>query len=215
MRVVIKTRRTGETADRFIRATIELIEERGGSQNVNLREVARRVGIAHTNVYHYFDGLTGLMWETLRRAVVVYATALSDGLRDDLPPFEYFRKFVENMVAFPQEHPGLHRFVSSDPIEDGIPQDIVAMVAGLKQWADDVISACAPGVSAEVAADTCNIIVAYIGGESLNLINDRFLPGEDLPRRTVDYSLRLFTLLTGFDGTSSVEPPAYPRLILT
>lgn len=210
---MIKTLRTGETADRFVQATLELIEEQGGSQTVNLREVARRVGIAHTNVYHYFDGFPGLMWEAMRHAVVIYGEELSRDLRDDMAPLDYFHKFIENMIAFPQEHAGLHRFIGSDPIQGDFPQDILETIGVLKQWADDVIQACAPGVDPTVAVDTCNILVAYLDGDSLAFINDRYFPGEDLPGRMLDYSIRLFTLLTGFDG-SVTEPQRYPKLDL-
>ncbi len=130
---MIRTPRTGETADRFVAATLEVIEGQGGSQNVNLREVARRVGIAHTNVYHYFDGLSGLMWEAMRHAVVIYGEALARDLSDDMAPLDYFRKFVENMIAFPQEHPGLHRFIGSDPVEGDFPDDILETIGVLKQ----------------------------------------------------------------------------------
>ena len=38
------TKRAGPMADEFVTVTLELIEEQGGSHDVNLREVARRVG---------------------------------------------------------------------------------------------------------------------------------------------------------------------------
>ena len=211
---MIKTKRTGDTAERFVTATLELIEEQGGSHNVNLREVARRVGVAHTNLYHYFDGFPSLMWEALRRGVVIYGEALSHDLDDDMAPLDYYRKFIENAIAFPLERPGLNRFISTDPIEEGIPEDSFATAETLKKWCIDTVQACAPGVGAAEARDACNIILAYLDGESIALINDRFFPGEDLPQRMLDYSLRLLTLLTGFDG-SVVEPQDYPKLDLS
>ncbi len=210
-----KTPRTGETADRFVQATLELIEEQGGSQNVNLREVARRVGIAHTNVYHYFDGFPGLMWEAMRQAVVIYGQELEEGLHDEMAPLDYFRCVVTNLIRFPQERTGIYRFISSDQVGDGdFPSDVVEAAAVLKQWLSDVIQACAPGSTPDDAVDACNIILSYLDGESLNLINGRVLPGEDLPGRMLDNSIRLFTLLTGFAG-SVTEPQSYPQLDLT
>ncbi len=49
--MVVK-QRSGSTAERLIEETLALIAERGGSQDVKLREVSRRVGCAHTNVYN-------------------------------------------------------------------------------------------------------------------------------------------------------------------
>ena len=212
---MVKKKRSGATADRFVEVTLELIEEQGGSQNVNLRAVARRVGCAHTNVYNYFDGFPGLLWEALRRAVVIYGRSMAEGLRHEMAPPDYFRRVITNLITFPQNHPGLHRFISSDPVNDGnYPQDIIDTVMLLKQWLNDVILACAPGTSREEAEDACNIILGYVDGESANLINDRVLPGEDIAGRMLDYSLRLFTLLTGYDEASPSEPQNYPRLEL-
>ena len=47
------------TRDKFILETLALIREKGGSKNVNLREISKRVGCAHTNAYNYFDGFEG------------------------------------------------------------------------------------------------------------------------------------------------------------
>ena len=212
---MIRRKRSGATADRFVEATLELIEEMGGSQNVNLREVARRVGIAHTTVYYYFDDFPGLLWEALRRALLFYGRAHTEGLADDMDPAEYYHRLITNLIAFPQEHPGLHRFINSDPLDDGdIPGDVVDLAGLLQQWRIDALHACAPGSSRQQAENACNIIFGYLEGESLNLINGRVLPGEDLPGRMLDSSLQLFPLLTGFDDSSPVEPPTYPHLDL-
>lgn len=212
--MVVK-KRSGATAERFVEVTLEMIEEQGGSLNVNLREVARRVGCAHTNVYNYFDGFAGLLWEAMRRAVLIYGQILVAGLHDDMAPLDYFRQVVTNLSRFPQEHPGLHRFISSDPVDDdNYPQDIIDTVTVLKQWFVDVIRTCAPGTTPQDCTVACNIILGYIDGESANLINHRVLPGEDIAGRMVDYSLRLFVLLTGYDESSPPVPPTYPRLEL-
>jgi AcrR family transcriptional regulator len=39
-----------EMTNRLIEATLQLIEENGGLNNVNLRQIARRANCAHTNI---------------------------------------------------------------------------------------------------------------------------------------------------------------------
>lgn len=212
--MVVK-KRSGATAERFVEVTLEMIEEQGGSQHVNLREVARRVGCAHTNVYNYFDGVPGLLWEAMRRAVVVWAHSLANGLHDDLAPLDYFRKMIANYVAFPQEHAGLYRFVVLDPVNDGkYPDEIIQTVTALKDWLTDVIVACAPGTSRQDAEDACFIIDGYLTGESASLMTGRVLPGDDLAGRMIENAERLFILLTRYDDSSPSKPTIYPRLEL-
>ncbi len=212
---MVVRKRSGPTAERFVDVTLELIEEQGGSQDVNLREVARRVGCAHTNVYNYFDGFRGLLWEALRRAVADYAHALAAGLDDEMAPLEYFRQVATNYVRFTQRHPGLYRFISLDLVNDGdYPDEVIETVAALVDWLVDVIVACAPGTSRDDAENACFVIDAYISGESASLITGRALPGDDISQRMLDNSIRLFTLLTAYDESSSPAPSSYPRLDL-
>jgi AcrR family transcriptional regulator len=208
---------TRSTAERLIEATLELIAERGGSTRVNLREVARRVGCAHTNVYNHFAGYDDLLWAAFRRVLVLYGRAMSQGLDDACSPSEYYRRLVTNLAGFPQECPGLYRFIGSDPFGGSqIPPDVLETVAVMKQWMCDAFQASAPGISADAAADTCYIVYAYLDGESFNLINERTVPGEDVEGRMVDNAVRLFALLTGDEGsrTGMVERPPYPDLPL-
>jgi AcrR family transcriptional regulator len=212
---MVVRKRTGATAERFVEVTLELIEEQGGSQNVSLREVARRVGCAPTNVYNYFDGFDGLLWEALRRAVAGYAQTLGEGLDDGMAPLDYFGHVIGNYVAYPQQHPGLYRFISLDPVNDGdYPGDVLETVEVLVAWLVDVIVACAPGTSRADAENAVFVIDAYISGESASLITGRALPGTDIAQRMLDNSVRLFTLLTAYDETAPKEPVAYPQLEL-
>jgi AcrR family transcriptional regulator len=194
---VTKRTRTGPTAERFVEETLSLIAERGGSHGVNLREVSRRVGCAHTNVYNYYASFDDLLWAAFRRTLRIYGEYLVNDLHDSLQPLEYFRRLVSNLVAFPLQNPGLYRFIASDPIDvEQIPRDVLETVSRMKRWLFETLEACAAGVGASEAEESGNIILAYIDGETLNLINGRVIAGEDVRGRVVDNALRLFALLT-------------------
>ena len=215
-----KKNRPGPTADRFIDETLALIGERGGSHGVNLREVSRRVGCAHTNAYNYFESFEDLLWASFRHELRAYGDFLGRDLDDSLAPREYLRRVVSNLAAYPEEQPGRYRFIASDPIDlERIPADVLETVARMKRWALDVFRACLPTLGSSADADaSCNIVLAYIDGETLNLINGRMVPGEDVRGRIVENALRLFALLARSGSGHVVAPPvtspAYPRLEL-
>ena len=219
---MVKKNRTGPTAERFVEATLSLIAQRGGSQGVNLREISRHVGCAHTNAYNYYASFQDLLWAAFRRALRIYGENLVSGLSDSLPPQAYLRRLVSNLATFPQNHPGLYRFIGSDPIDpDQIPEDILQAVSQMKQWLLDVFEVlCGARGNAEGAEEACNILLAYVDGETFNVINGRIVPGEDVRGRIVGNALRLFRLLTGADGARPEprgghrDPTAYPRLVL-
>ena len=185
------------TADRFVDTTLELIAERGGSQEVNLREVARRMGCAHTNVYNYFASFDELLWAAFRRVLEDYEDHLFSGVDDSLIGDELLERLIASLVAYPQHNPGWYRFIGSDPISaDEFPDDVLDKVFQMKQRLFDAFRRCAPGTDPTVTDETCNIIYAYIDGETFNLINERVVPGEDVAGRIVSNSLRLFEVLT-------------------
>jgi AcrR family transcriptional regulator len=218
---VTKRVRTGPTAERFVEETLSLIAERGGSHDVNLREVSRRVGCAHTNVYNYYASFDDLLWTAFRRTLRIYGEYLVNDLDDSLLSLEYFRRLVSNLAAFPLQNPGLYRFIASDPIDvEQIPDDVLEMVAGMKRWLFDAIKACGAQLGTNEAEVAGNIILAYVDGETFNLINGRVLPGEDVAGRVVDNALHLFALFTRDAGIeleregAGQDRPVFPRLSL-
>lgn len=188
------------TADRFVNTTLELIAEQGGSQGVNLREVARRIGCAHTNVYNYFDSYDDLLWSAFRRVLDDYAACWADELDESLAHDEYLRRLITNLVAYPQRNPGFYRFIGSDPISaGGFPDDVLDTVVAMKRQLFVAFRNCAPDTDPAVVDEACNIVYAYIDGETFNLINERVVPGEDVGGRIVGNAIRLFDLLTRDD----------------
>ena len=196
--------------------------EKGGSQGVNLREIARRIGCAHTNVYNYFASFDDLRWAAFRRALKRYGQYLIHDLDDSLPSDVYLHRVITNLATFPQENSGVYRFIASDPIDlDEIPADILDTVATMKQWLFDVLEAAhAPALAPADAERISNIVLAYIDGETLNLINGRVVPGEDIRGRVVENSLRLINDLgvpvaAGTPRDADETGPRFPTLDLS
>jgi AcrR family transcriptional regulator len=209
---MVKKTKTGPTADRYIETTVELIAEKGGSADVNLREISRRIGCAHTNAYNYFASREDLVWHALRNVLLQYGSAISRGLDDSLSPRTYFRRMFRNMVEWSVENPGLHRFISSDPMDpEEIPRDIIESVIELKNWFAKVLKVLAHDRAAgDDLERLVDVTLGYLDGEVFNLINGRVLPGEDIAGRVIDNLERVFTLLTArtHDGlTLSAERP--------
>lgn len=180
-----------------------LIVESGGSQNVNLRQISRRVGCAHTNCYNYFASYEDLRWAAFRRALRLYGEFLIHDLDDSLTPDEYIRRLITNLATYPEENQGLYRFIASDPIDlDVIPEDILVSVTAMKAWLFNVVeTAHSPDLDALEAEGVANIVLAYIDGETLNLINGRVVPGENIRDRVVENALRMIEEL----GTPTSE----------
>ncbi len=195
--MTIKTR-TGETAERYIDATVDLIAERGTSVGVNLREVSRRIGFSHTNAYNYFSDFDDLLWQAFRRVLKSYVNGINRDLTRDLSPRTYFRRLFRNLVEWSVENPGFHRFISTDPLDPKrIPEDIHETVMSIKAWIIAVLRTIAgERLDTDSLTGVVEITVSYLDGEMTNLVTGRQIPGEDIAGRVVDNVERVFVLLT-------------------
>ena len=195
---MVKKKRTGPTAERYIETTLELVAEQGGSSEVNLREISRRIGCAHTNAYNYFKSREDLLWHAMRRVLQQYGDVMTSGLDESESPSSNFQQLMRNMVEWSVNNPGLHRFISSDPIKpEEIPQDIIENVSTMKAWISNTFKALAKNqIDGEELSNLVDIMLGYLDGEVFNLINGRVLPGEDIAGRVIKNLERLFSLLT-------------------
>lgn len=193
-----KANRTGPAAERYIEATLDLIAERGGSAQVNLREISRRIGCAHTNAYNYFESREDLLLHAFRRALRQYGDAITAGLDGTLSGHAFLRRMIRNMIEWSIQHPGLHRFISSDPIDpEKLPGDIIETVILMKKWIAQVLEVLACGRLDKMGLTRMvDVVLGYLDGEVFNLINGRFLPGEDIAGRVIDNIECLFELFT-------------------
>ena len=195
---MVKKNRIGPTSERYIEATLELVADRGGSAQVNLREISRRIGCAHTNVYNYFESREDLLWHVIRRVLKQYGDAITFGLDESKSRHTNFLQFMRNMVEWPIQNPGLHRLISSDPLNpEQIPQDIMETATIMKDWISQILKVLANDqIDGKDLESLVDIMLGYLDGEIFNLINGRVLPGEDIAGRVINNLERLFALLT-------------------
>ncbi len=194
-------------AERYVAMTLDLIAERGTSVGVNLREVSRRLGHAHTNVYNYFKTYDDLLEHALRRAILHYAKAMVAGLHDGLPAANCYRRFTRNTVEWSIRNPGYHRFISTDPLDpDTLPQDIIDNVMTLKAWIAELLGALSDHrIAGDALVDLRDIQLGYLDGEVTNLLNGRVLPGEDPAERVLRNLEKLFALLVTTADSSELS----------
>ena len=102
--------------------TLDLLKNQENIRNVNLREIARQLGCAHTNLYNYYNDLDQIFWEALDVILERMETFLTADL-SDLPDgntkiYRFYTRFIE----FYLENPGWFRLVWLEKLEAPRPQ---------------------------------------------------------------------------------------------
>jgi AcrR family transcriptional regulator len=93
-----------------------------GHESLNMRALARTVGVTATAIYHYFENRSELLHQVRLQAV----EQLNDRIRalpEDLDPHERLHKLGEEYVAFADAEPNLYRLVFEEPIDETLLAD--------------------------------------------------------------------------------------------
>jgi AcrR family transcriptional regulator len=98
-----------------ILAEAERIVVDSGHEALNMRDLARRVGVTATAIYHYFEHKEALLLQIKLRA----AEKLNGMIRaidPQLDPHETLHRLGARYIEFAQEHPNLYRLLFETPI---------------------------------------------------------------------------------------------------
>jgi AcrR family transcriptional regulator len=86
-----------------------------GHEALNMRDIAKRVGVSATAIYHYFENKEKLLLQLKLQA----AEKLNERIRrlnPELTPMESIHRLGEEYIAFAEEHPNLYRLLFEKPI---------------------------------------------------------------------------------------------------
>lgn len=189
------------TKEQIIDTTIDLIRDKSDLRGLTMREIARTLGCAHTNIYNHFPGYTGLLWETLSALQKKFMGILKDdlsGARSAKLKLKYFfntfvRVYLGNKGWFRLawlEHIGGARPQGNIEVTKSTRQELDLLAAGI--WKD--LSGKKPDmgrINRVMHTSHC-----YMIGELSNYISGRGLINNDAEfiKHTSGEAMRVFTL---------------------
>ena len=109
-------RKQGESTgrDEFVEAVLEMLDEGVQLYALNLRQVARRVGCAHTNAYNYFSSFSEMLWWALREALERLMSSTGRNNTD----------LIDVYIDFALEHPAWFRLIWLDTLGGSPPREV-------------------------------------------------------------------------------------------
>jgi AcrR family transcriptional regulator len=88
-----------------------------GSQGINMRDLAGRVGVSATAIYHYFSSKDEILRNLRVRAVEMLNRKIRS-ISQDLPGIEFLSALGRGYLAFAENNPNLYRLVFEAPLDD-------------------------------------------------------------------------------------------------
>lgn len=99
------------TREQIVDTALELMRDKSDLHGLNLREIARTLGCAHTNLYNYFPSYNDLLWETHATLQEIFMGMLADKLKTARTTEERLSCFFEAFVDMYIDNKGWFRLL--------------------------------------------------------------------------------------------------------
>jgi len=109
------TRQANPELPRRILAEAERVVVASGHEALNMRGLARKVGVTATAIYHYFDSKAELLLQLKLQAVELLNSRIR-AIDPELQPMERLHVLGREYITFAKEHPNLYRLVFETPV---------------------------------------------------------------------------------------------------
>lgn len=170
------------TPQKIVDTTLHAIDELGDYESVNMREIARRLGCAHTNLYNYFPDFDTLLWKTLESILkrMREVTSLEHSCAPDSSD-QKLEWFFSRFVAFYLDHPGWFRLIWYRKMQTKRPiEHFQLTLEVVDSLANYLIQATGPSLTLEKARYILHQVHCYLHGEiSIFLAGKGLLMEED------------------------------------
>jgi AcrR family transcriptional regulator len=140
--------------------TARAIMREEGVTALNLREVARRVGMRPQSLAEYFPSKADMYDALFGMAIQLMREGDDRALAQHGPDWERVRAWFENRLTFAEDHPELHRLALDMPVPGFVPSDenkraVRELLESARRGLAEVIEAgvMEPGMSPERAFD--------------------------------------------------------------
>jgi AcrR family transcriptional regulator len=166
-------------ARRYVDAALAHIDKGGGAGGLNLRELSRTIGCAHTNAYNYFGSSDELVWHSLVGALARLMQHTLDAMaRAGVDTGARLEAFVGSQVEFAMAHPGWYRLIWLDPLPGAPPPALVPALSEPRVLFAEIIAKLAPpALGEEQARHVADILHNYLHGALSKLVAERLPSG--------------------------------------
>lgn len=170
--------------EEILNRTLVLLRNRRNVQSLNLREIARDLGCAHTNLYNYFSSYTELLWEAHAVCLEKMLEQIRMSVNKPLAAECKLQAFFGAVVRVYLENTGWFRLVWLEYLGEQQPEENARAVAASRKEMDDIVAQIwqeldgKPPITQKLE-ETVHFVHCYIIGEISNYLSGRRLIEEE------------------------------------
>jgi AcrR family transcriptional regulator len=183
----METGKTKVNREIILEKTLILLDKRNGIRNVTLRDIAKEIGCAHTNLYNYYISLDEIFWEALGKVLNKMMEYAGSGLTTDgNHTGEAIKQMLGKLIDFYIEHPGWFSLVWMDTLS-GTPSSAVEEILQKPSIGfTKLLRADNTFLAEDKARNIGEILMKYLLGELCTWINKRsFVEDKELIKKKI------------------------------
>lgn len=168
------------TKEQIIYTALELMRNKNDLRGMNLREIARTLGCAHTNIYNYFPSYTDLLWETHAALQDMFMKMLKENIINAKTAYLKLKYFFDAFVDMYLSNKGWFRLAWIEYIGENRPEHDIIVTQNtfteLNKYISDIwkeLNGICP--NKELVRCVVHNTHCYIVGEVSNYISGRAL----------------------------------------
>ena len=188
----MKPNKNPVTKEIILENTLHLIHENGGIKDVTLRDIAKKTGCAHTNLYNYFDSLDDIFWEALGQVLLKMMDYSEKRIDTKTDSEETLYLILSNIIDFSMDYPGWYKLIWSETIGGNPSAEVVEILhTPGKEFNAVIMRASNNKISEKKASFIGDILHGYLHGEVSKWIYNRsFIEGKDETKTKIISNLK-------------------------
>ena len=163
----------------IIETALRLIDEKQGIKEVTLRDIAKEIGCAHTNLYNYFGSLDEIFWESLSKLLSLMMDYSNLGESGQQQGEKKIYLTISKVIDFFMEHPGWYRFMWFDSLGGRPSPELATSIHRPGEGFVTLVKMANSEIDDDKAKQVANILHSYFHGEFCKWINNRGLVERD------------------------------------
>ncbi len=196
--------------EQIIETALDLLKDNRDIRSINLREIARVLGCAHTNLYNYFPSYNALLWEAhmeIENKFIAQISSAILGIEDNKTKLTHFFLTLASLYL---DHKGWFRLAWLDYIDDVRPEKDEAATKNTVDTMVEILEGIWLGIYPESPGreqihQVLHDVHCYMVGEVSNFINGRGLIEDEkiLRSHIAGTSTAFFTLRLANGGMTA------------
>jgi len=192
----------GITKENIVNVTLDLIKDRDNIRSVNLREIARVLGCAHTNIYNYFRDMDEIFWASLDEVLEKSIIFINNKLDGKDCPDKKLQNFYNGFIEFYIENRGWFILFWMEKLHGATPERSLNKITNTVSQYNSILNNIFTKLyqvqlNEQQVMNIFHTVHCYLHGEISIFLCGRGLITEEtaFKERTLNECIRLNTLL--------------------